>query len=262
LNVQVQEVIEAVKAHEMDGEAMFTLAESASFDSEFSLFINTISQSNEGAQKTSFPFGHRIKLQAAIRDLATIPARINLDSKLSSSGCNTQQQVESPLNDGHPPSKQTQGDASCFGTHVPSQPKGGCPARSAPQQEPGAASSAAGFPVFYQTVDRDEPVLLVLDSSEATPAGLKRAIARAEGLDDYVPDGLGARPAAGAEAGASHPAAAAADSADYDRWVLRVRFKDGMEDLAVLTISNQRVRPPRTTKIEVFATATASLCPS
>ena len=177
----------------MDGEAMFTLAESSSFDSQFSLFINTISQSKDAAQNISFPFGHRIKLQAAIRELAMIPAINHLDRQLSShvvpveSGCipsdNTQAlpQVESTRVDGPPPISQAQTAAPCVASHTPNRAQGDCPARSPPQQELGGASSSANFPIYYQTVDHDEPVLVLLPLSEATPAGLKRAIARAEG---------------------------------------------------------------------------------
>jgi hypothetical protein len=235
----------------MDGAAVFDLSESSTFEKDFDLFVNVISRSC--TSQASIPFGYRIKLQAALRELAT--KRLTEHANLKKSPLGAISSGNKCLSPRAPRTGQTERPIPPEIASLPLSATATAekPGQEQPLQVPQIADvtlsnrqQQAGdsdeFLIKYQTIDREMPVPLRLTRREATPAGLKRAIALAEGFDDYVADGACASESTASPTGSGEAAPPPAAAGDFDRWRLHVRPLGGKEDFAVLTVSNQLVR--------------------
>ncbi len=223
-------MIDAIKSQEIDGEAIYALAESTNFEVDFNSFLEVVKSEDDSI---SLPFGPKIKIKAAIKRLVgqgfgqTIQPE---DKALEVQGIKSTPECLHPC---------AAGDAA--ESNVLTKPLNSSPqldAGGTETQLDGRETAAEPDVIYhYVTVEKDQPVRLVLNKSEATPLGLKAAIAKTEGFD-FVPDSDGLMlkqsfydPA--------YPEASSSD--DHDRWNLQVKLKGGNEVFLVVCISNQKV---------------------
>ena len=221
--MQGQKLAGALKAQEIDGEAIYALAESPNFEIDFSSFVNVLKCHDA---TISLPFGKLIKMKSAIQKLND---QINAEKSETISA-----------NQATPRHESTAGEFSDRSNEkvlvLPNS------ANVAPVQwclgEQSAHESDVVY--YYQTVEKDEPIKIVLKSSEATPLGLKKAIAESERID-FTPDSDGLMPSQAHNGPASFEVAS---SDDHDFWNLQVKLKGSSEVLDVVRISNQKVFAP------------------
>ena len=225
-------MIDAIKSQEIDGEAIYALAESSNFEADFNSFLDVVKSEHEAI---SLPFGPKIKIKAAIRRLVDrgIGQTIHLedsDKSLDVKGMISTAECFDPC---------AAGDAADSNVLIPTlNSSSHLVAGGTVTHLDGRETTAESNVVYhYVTVERDEPVQLILKKSEATPLGLKAAIARAEGFD-FIPDSDGLKLQRSFHGPANLDASS---SDDHDRWSLQVKLKGSNEFFFAVCISNQKV---------------------